>query len=251
MTGCMLTSLNVVRMAAVDWDSTSLCATRWRRRDIGTRCSGRSPRTRSTFTGAGGNGGLTAGLRNTVATSSLVTRPPLPLPVICDVSRLLSAAIFFAAGMTAGCAAAAGSSLEAAGAAAAGVRATTSAGAFASGSIVAMNSLLVTVPPSPLITLLSTPDAGAGNSSTTLSVSMSIRFSSRLTNSPAFLCHDSNVASATDSESAGIFTSTSMADSLLLQRRLWQTSDAVRQGSVHYRLLSLVVQSQVAAGRRG
>ena len=42
MTGCMLTSLKVVRIAAVDCDCTSRSATRARRRDIGTRCSGRS-----------------------------------------------------------------------------------------------------------------------------------------------------------------------------------------------------------------
>ena len=53
----------------------------------------------------------------------------------------------------------------------------------------------------------STPSAGAGSSSTTLSVSMSIRFSSRLTVSPSFLCQASSVASATDSESCGTLTS--------------------------------------------
>ena len=39
----MLTSLNVVRIAAVDCDCTRRSATRWRSRDIGTRCSGRAP----------------------------------------------------------------------------------------------------------------------------------------------------------------------------------------------------------------
>ena len=43
ITGCMLTSLNVVRIAAVDCDWSRRSATRWRSRDIGTRCSGRSP----------------------------------------------------------------------------------------------------------------------------------------------------------------------------------------------------------------
>src|SRR4029453_18095777 len=47
----------------------------------------------------------------------------------------------------------------------------------------------------------------AGSSSTTLSVSMSIRFSSRWTRSPSFLCQSRSVASATDSESCGTFTS--------------------------------------------
>ena len=51
------------------------------------------------------------------------------------------------------------------------------------------------------------PTRGAGSSSTTLSVSMSIRFSSRLTASPAFLCQLTSVASATDSGSCGTLTS--------------------------------------------
>ena len=44
-------------------------------------------------------------------------------------------------------------------------------------------------------------------SSTTLSVSMSIRFSSRLTASPSFLCQVTSVASETDSDSCGTLTS--------------------------------------------
>src|SRR5207249_4109474 len=82
--------------------------------------------------------------------------------------------------------------------------------AFPSVSIVAMTSPALTVPPSPLMIFESTPSAGAGSSSTTLSVSMSIRFSSRLTASPTFLCHASKVASATDSESCGTLISMSM-----------------------------------------
>src|SRR5207253_4714798 len=54
----------------------------------------------------------------------------------------------------------------------------------------------------------STPAEGAGTSSTTLSVSISIRISSRATASPAFFFHCSRVASATDSDSCGTFTST-------------------------------------------
>jgi hypothetical protein len=56
--------------------------------------------------------------------------------------------------------------------------------------------------------LTSTPSAGDGSSSTTLSVSMSIRFSSRETFSPSFLCQSRSVASATDSDNCGTFTST-------------------------------------------
>src|SRR5690606_19884447 len=61
--------------------------------------------------------------------------------------------------------------------------------------------------PSSFRTCASKPATGAGNSSTTLSVSMSMRFSSRATASPAFLCHCSRVASATDSDSCGTLTS--------------------------------------------
>jgi hypothetical protein len=51
-----------------------------------------------------------------------------------------------------------------------------------------------------------TPAAGAGSSSTTLSVSMSIRFSSRATvRQPS--CARQQVASATDSDSCGTLTS--------------------------------------------
>src|SRR5262249_3993752 len=68
---------------------------------------------------------------------------------------------------------------------------------FASVSIDPITSPETTVPPSPLATFTRTPSAGAGSSRTTLSVSMSIRFSSRLTASPSRLCHASSVASAT------------------------------------------------------
>ena len=43
-----------VRIAAVDCDCTRRSATRWRRRDMGTRCSGRPVRSCSTLTGAAG-----------------------------------------------------------------------------------------------------------------------------------------------------------------------------------------------------
>src|SRR5215470_3059805 len=76
--------------------------------------------------------------------------------------------------------------------------------------MVAITSPAFTVPPSPFTIFDSTPSAGAGSSSTTLSVSMSIRFSSRLTASPSFLRQASRVASATDSDSCGTLTSTSM-----------------------------------------
>src|SRR5512135_1649148 len=87
ITGCMLTSLNVVRIAAVDCDCTRRSATRCRRRDIGTRCSGREPSAEGNETGGGGALGLAVGAGDgffastTAATSSLVMRPPRPVPV--------------------------------------------------------------------------------------------------------------------------------------------------------------------------
>jgi hypothetical protein len=74
-------------------------------------------------------------------------------------------------------------------------------------SMMAITSPAMTVLPSALMICVITPAAGAGSSSTTLSVSMSIRFSSRETGSPTFLCHASRVASATDSDRTGTLTS--------------------------------------------
>ena len=51
-------------------------------------------------------------------------------------------------------------------------------------------------------------DDGAGTSSTTLSVSISMMISSISTYSPGFFFHCSKVASATDSDSCGTLTST-------------------------------------------
>src|SRR5260363_43024 len=59
---------------------------------------------------------------------------------------------------------------------------------------------------------LITPATGAGTSSTTLSVSISMTISSAATASPAFFFHCSKVASETDSESCGTFTSTIAID---------------------------------------
>ena len=212
----MLTSLNVVSIAAVDCDWSRRSAMRARRRDIGTRCSGRSPSAPRSIggaaarkEGAGADGALAAGWPPCIAssTSPLVTRPPRPLPASPPASILLSAATFCAAGITTGVADCA--AVAAAGATAVAAGAPAAAG-LASVSMVAMISLATTVLPSPLTILTSTPESGAGVSSTTLSVSMSTRFSSRLTNSPTFLCHDTSVASATDSESCGTLTSTNM-----------------------------------------
>jgi hypothetical protein len=67
-------------------------------------------------------------------------------------------------------------------------------------SMRAINCSAFTVPPS--VTKISdkTPAEGAGTSSTTLSVSISIRISSAATESPTFFFHCNMVASATDSD---------------------------------------------------
>src|SRR5262249_50546227 len=75
-------------------------------------------------------------------------------------------------------------------------------------SIFAITSSATTISPSFLMTCASTPADGAGTSSTTLSVSISIRISSWATASPGFFFQLSMVASATDSDSCGTLTST-------------------------------------------
>src|SRR5688500_8557413 len=112
----MLTSLNVVSIAAVDCDSTSRSAMRARSLDIGTLCSGRSPAEVAVAAveaeGAAGEGPRAEGegvFSTWAATSSLVMRPPRPLPLIELISSAVSfacAARFRAAGIIAGAAAA-------------------------------------------------------------------------------------------------------------------------------------------------
>jgi hypothetical protein len=75
-------------------------------------------------------------------------------------------------------------------------------------SIVASTWSEPTVAPSPWMISDSTPDEGAGTSSTTLSVSTSINISSAVTISPTFFFQVINVASSTDSDSSGTLTST-------------------------------------------
>ena len=187
ITGAMLTSLKVVRMAAVDCDCTRRSAMRARRRDIGTRCSGRPARMASILTGAGGCASAALGSRGAAAdarpapsTSALVTRPSRPVPAMADVLIPCSSAIFLAAGMTAGCVVtAAAAARAAAGFAAAAGAAGLAIVALPSVSMVAMSSPDTTVLPSPFTILVKTPSTGDGSSSTTLSVSISIRFSSR------------------------------------------------------------------------
>ncbi len=126
---------------------------------------------------------------------ALGTRPSLPVPATALADRLLSASILAAAGMAtlavAGAPLCAATETAGAGAAAAAGAAAGAAlaPATASVSIMAMISPATTVAPSLLRICVITPAAGAGSSRTTLSVSMSIRFSSRATGSPTFLCH--------------------------------------------------------------
>src|SRR4051812_27211637 len=91
----MSTSLNVVSMAAVFWASLRRRATVWRRRDIRTRSSRRSPEGEDAAAAAGGGGGgggagaaaSASRLLAAARTSSLVSRPSLPVPLIFDGSR--------------------------------------------------------------------------------------------------------------------------------------------------------------------
>ena len=80
--------------------------------------------------------------------------------------------------------------------------------ALPSVSILAITSSARQLSPSFLTSCAITPEAGAGTSSTTLSVSISTRISSISTASPGRFFHSRRVASATDSESCGTLTST-------------------------------------------
>src|SRR5260221_11099819 len=102
ITGAMLTSLNVVRIAAVDCDCTRRSAMRCRNRDMGTRCSPREPGWGIEARGAraacaGADVGVDAPI-----TSPFVTRPSRPLPCTVEVSIPFSAAILAAYGDAAG-----------------------------------------------------------------------------------------------------------------------------------------------------
>src|SRR5688572_28374381 len=101
----MLTSLKVVRIAAVDCDWMRRSATRWRRRVMGTRCSEREPV--GIETGADADfaaAGAAAAGEPAPRTSPLVTRPSRPVPWTAEVSRPFSAAILAAEGEAAGAA---------------------------------------------------------------------------------------------------------------------------------------------------
>ena len=229
----MLTSLKVVRIALVACDCSSRSATRARRRDIGTRCSGRSPRLTATGAATAGSGLATAGAggaeragggavtprgagadaTSVCSTSPLVTRPSRPVPGTEPAASAWSAISLAAAGIVtsallpladadAGAVAATEAPADAAAAGAAPAFATPSV------SMRAMTSSLTQLSPSPLTISAITPANGAGTSNTTLSVSISTRISSSATASPGFFRHCNSVASATDSDSCGTLTST-------------------------------------------
>ncbi|MDT4851641.1 hypothetical protein FQZ97_858300 [compost metagenome] len=212
MIGFMLTSLKVVSMAMEDCASTRRSATLARRRVIGTRFSTRSPAANSGASAAGAAGLATGAgadfLASTAAsTSSLVTRPPLPVPAMLFGSRPFSSASLRAAGeRMASSAAAAGAAAAWAAGAAAAAAAGAAAPAAPSFSLPS-SSPLSTVSPSFLTISASTPSASASTSMTTLSVSMSTISSSRLTASPGFLCQVATVPSATDSGKVGALIS--------------------------------------------
>jgi len=206
MTAAMLTSLKVVSMAFSFFDCSRRSAMRLRSLVMGTRCSGRSP---LTATGGTTGAAATAGLAAAgwaASASSLVIRPPRPVPATLSGATPFSSRILRAAGLATAAVAAAWAAGWAVGAGAAAAAGSPADG-LASVSIWAITSPEVTGAPSPLRIFTSTPSAGAGVSSTTLSVSISTRFSSRRTNSPSFLCQATSEASATDSDSCGTFTS--------------------------------------------
>jgi hypothetical protein len=74
-----------------------------------------------------------------------------------------------------------------------------------------MTCWLSTVAPSANFSSLMTPSTVEGTSNTTLSVSRSTMFSSRLTASPTFLCQVAMTASETDSGRTGTLISMAMS----------------------------------------
>src|SRR5579884_2276842 len=149
------------------------------------------------------------------STSSLVMRPPAPVPGTWLRSRLLSFAILRTSGeergasftpavaAATGAGAAAGASTFAGGAAGAD----TGAAAPASPPITPTTVLICTVCPAGTLISVSTPAAGDGISASTLSVEISKRGSSRCTVSPTCLSHFVMVPSKMDSPIWGMMTS--------------------------------------------
>ena len=143
------------------------------------------------------------------STSALVIRPSFPVPGIFDGSSPCSSTSRRTAGLRRPVPVAAERPPTwADGAPASAARYTGPAPAPAPLSILASTSWLRAVSPVCFRISASTPASGAGTSSTTLSVSSSIRISSFSTASPSCFRQSSSVASGMDSASTGTFTST-------------------------------------------
>ena len=241
MTGCMLSSLKVVRIAAVCWACTSLSAIRERSRDIGSRRSLRSAPPPAggagAFAGSGAfvcfGSGFSAAAAFCVSmnssTSPLVSLPPLPVPLIFEGSRSFSSTSLRTAGLSETLAVAVPSG-RAVGAAVSWTGSAFTSGlaslTLPSGSIRAITSWLSAISPLFLRIWASTPPSGAGTSSTTLSVSSSMRISSRSTESPSPFFQSSRVASGMDSDSTGTLTSTLTLELPRMHSAAWTSVNA-------------------------
>ena len=206
ITALISTSLNVVSIAALFCASFSRRAIVWRRRVMRTRSSLRpvEAATDGVATGVSAAGALTA-VAAAVATSSLVSRPSLPVPLIVAGSTPCSSTARRTDGESAAGASAlaAGAGAVAGAAAAAGVAAATPSPA----STVAIIAPTCTVSPTCTACCPITPATGEGTSTETLSVSRLAIGSSAATLSPGCLSHSPRVASVIDSPSVGTRTS--------------------------------------------
>ncbi len=199
-------------MAAVFCASFRRRAMVWRRRVILTRSSRAAS---SAGTGWRGSAGCGAGVgaaaceapETARATSSFMMRPSRPVPCTASGERPASAIAFLAEGASSTSFFGAGSCAGAAsvffGVSAFGAAATP----CPSDEISASFEPAATVVPSVTRISASTPAAGAGTSTETLSVSSSQSISSCATVSPGFLNQVDTVASDTDSPRAGTITS--------------------------------------------
>ena len=177
----------------------------WRRRVIFTRSSRAASSTGRGAAGAlttGAGAGAAAAAAMARATSSFIARPSLPVPVTASRGRPASAIAFLAAG------ASSTSLFDGADGAGAAEALEAGADALTAPPMTASLALASTVVPSGAVISESTPAAGEGTSTETLSVSSSQSISSAATVSPTCLNHVETVASDTDSPKAGTMTST-------------------------------------------
>ena len=159
-----------------------------------------------------------------LTTSSLVRRPPLPVPAMSAGLSLFSASRRVTAGLWSPAGAAAAPLPAAAGWAAGAVAAPPS-------SMRATVSPIWTVAPSGL-TRRRTPAAGLGTSTLALSVSSSQSGSSAVTWAPSALCHLISTASRTESPSPGMSTLVGMGRGILKPGGPdWKGATAAGQGA--------------------